>query len=252
MPRLDDALARAAREGADLLITPEMALTGYNIGATAVRAAAEPLHGSMVQALVKMARHHRLAVLAGLPELAEDELIYNTVVLISAQGELIGAARKTHLFGAVDHAQFAAAPSLPAIIEFKGWRIALAICYDIEFPELARAHALAGAEAILVPTANMMPFESIPTRIVPTRAEENGVYIAYANYCGTEGDFDYCGLSCLCALDGADLARAGREETLLFGDLSKQRLAEIRQRTTYLRDRRADLYTGKGIFGDEL
>ena len=97
----------------------------------------------------------------------------------------------------------------------------------------------------------MMPFESIPARVVPTRAEENGVYIAYANYCGTEGDFEYCGLSCLCAPDGADLARAGRDEALLFGDLSKRRLAEIRQRTTYLRDRRADLYTGKGIFGDE-
>jgi predicted amidohydrolase len=246
LSRLDEQAARAASEGAALLMTPEMALTGYCIGAAAVRAAAEPLTGPVVQALAAMARRHRLALLVGLPELAGDGLIYNTVVLLDARGDLLGTARKAQLFGDVDRTQFAAASSLCAPFEFNGWRVALAICYDIEFPELARAHALAGAEAILVPTANMFPFESIPRRVVPTRAEENGVYVAYANYCGSEGDFDYCGLSCICGPDGEDVARAAHEETLLFGDLSKRRLADVREQIGYLRDRRADLYSAGG------
>jgi predicted amidohydrolase len=118
----------------------------------------------------------------------------------------------------------------------------LAICYDIEFPELARTLALAGADAILAPTANMAPYDSVATRLVPARAEENAVFIAYANYVGAEPPFDYFGLSCVCDPTGADIARAGDGETMIFADLDKAALAAARASATHLADRRPELY----------
>ena len=242
LARLDRSAKTAAAAGANLLIAPEMALTGYNIGAAAVRAAAEPLDGPMIAALAQIVVRHRIALLAGFPELGPDGRVYNAAHLVDRHGKSRATCRKTHLYGAVDRAQFAPGAALATPVELDGWSLGLAICYDIEFPELARAQALAGVDAILVPTANMMPFTSVPTRIVPARAEENEVYVAYANYCGAEGDFTYCGLSCVCGPDGADLARAGIGDEMIFADLTKQCLAATRATSTHLADRRPDLY----------
>jgi predicted amidohydrolase len=74
------------------------------------------------------------------------------------------------------------------LVELEGWKLGLLICYDLEFPENARRLALAGAELILVPTANMVPFDFVADVTVRARAFENQCYVAYANYCGHEGD----------------------------------------------------------------
>lgn len=234
--------ARAAAAGAGLLILPEMAMTGYAIGAEAVSAAAEPPGGPTEAALAAIARAQGIAILTGLPQRAPGGGVWNAAVLFDAAGRPLARYAKTHLYGAVDRAQFAAGPALSPVVALGGWKVALAICYDIEFPELARALALAGAEAILVPTANMAPFESVARRIVPARAEENTVFLAYANYSGPEAAFDYFGLSCLCGPDGADLARAGSAPEMIFADLDRARLDTARAAATHLRDRRPDLY----------
>lgn len=242
LARLDADAAKAAAAGADLLMTTEMALTGYAIGPEAVRAAADPEGGPVAAAVGDIARRRGIALLAGFPRLGPDDRVFNTVNLVDHRGVLRASYAKTHLYGAVDRAQFAAGGEIAVPVEIGGWRLGLAICYDIEFPELARALALAGAEAILAPTANMAPFESVATRLVPARAEENAVYLAYANYAGREGDFEYFGLSCVCGPAGADLARAGRGEEMIFADLDKAALAAARTAATHLADRRPELY----------
>jgi predicted amidohydrolase len=242
LERLDRAAASAAAGGADILILPEMALTGYNIGAEAVADAADPERGPIASAVAATAKRHRLAVLAGFPRRAADGRIYNAIQLVDRSGEARACCAKTHLFGAVDRAQFAPGPEIAAPVELDGWVFGLAICYDIEFPELARTLALAGADAILAPTANMAPYDSVATRLVPARAEENAVFIAYANYVGAEPPFDYFGLSCVCDPTGADIARAGDGETMIFADLDKAALAAARASATHLSDRRPELY----------
>jgi predicted amidohydrolase len=242
LARLDADAATAAAAGADLLLTTEMALTGYAVGPDAVRAAADPEGGPLAEAVGDIARRRGIALLAGFPRLGPDGRVFNTVNLVDHRGVLRASYAKTHLYGAVDRAQFSAGAEIAAPVEIGGWRLGLAICYDIEFPELARALALAGAEAILTPTANMAPFESVATRLVPARAEENAVYLAYANYAGREGDFDYFGLSCVCGPNGADLSRAGRGEEMIFADLDKAALAAARALATHLADRRPELY----------
>lgn len=242
LDRLDAVAVQAAAGDAALLIAPEMYLTGYNIGAAAVRAAAQARNGAMLRQVATLARRHGIALLVGFPERGEDGRVHNAVAFLDRTGELRCVYWKPHLYGAVDRAQFSAGDFLASPFDFEGWACALAICYDVEFPELVRAHALSGVELVLVPTANMLPYTGVATRMVPARAEENAIFVAYTNYVGKEGEFDYCGLSCVCGPDGTDLARAGDGEELLFADLSKQLLQETRARSTHLDDRRPELY----------
>lgn len=240
--KLEASATIASASHAQLLITPEMYLTGYNIGATKVRELAEPRDGSMLTSVSEIARRHKIAILVGFPELDADGSIYNAVAFIDEQGALLNLYRKTHLYGDVDRQQFSAGSCLDTPFEFHGWTLATAICYDIEFPEVARHYAQLGVDALLVPTANMTPFDSVATRLVPARAEENGLYVAYANYTGTEGEFKYCGLSCLCGPDGEDIARAGRDSELIFGEISPQTLQARRELSPYLQGIRPELY----------
>ncbi|ASM74515.1 MULTISPECIES: carbon-nitrogen hydrolase family protein [Roseobacteraceae] len=240
---LEDHAAKAKAADCDLLVTPEMYLTGYNIGAARVQQLAQPVTGPSAERVAEIARRNGLAILYGYPEKDPDGgAAFNSVQLIDQSGNRIANYRKTHLYGDVDRAQFQAGDARAPVILWHGWKVALAICYDIEFPELTRAYALGGAELVLTPTANMIPYDSVATRLVPARAEENGLFVVYANYCGTEAAFDYCGLSCVCGPDGRDVARAGRGPGLIVADLDRSEIAQTRQAVRYLTDRRPEIY----------
>jgi predicted amidohydrolase len=233
----------AARDRADLIMTPEMYVTGYNIGVNAVRRLAQPADGRYADKVAAIARRHEISVLYGYPERDGAGRIFNSVRLVDATGSVRSDYRKTHLYGDVDRSQFSAGEARSEIVQFGLWRIALAICYDVEFPELIRAYALDGADLVLVPTANMVPYDAVATGLVPARAQENSLFLAYCNYVGAEGDFSYCGLSCACGPAGEDLARAGRHEELLLADLNHDRIAATRREVHHLQDRRPELYT---------
>ncbi len=251
LARLERAAVRASEAGADILVLPEMALSGYNIGAEAVRSVAEHEAGAIEAALAVIARRNRIGLVAGYPRPNGEGGCLNAARFVGPDGTTLARYAKTHLYGSVDRNQFVEGPALSPVVELGGWRFGLAICYDIEFPETARALALAGAEVILVPTANMWPYASISMRIVPARAEENAVYVAYANYCGGEAEFDYVGLSCICAPTGDELARAGDGEEMLFADLDRAALERARALATHLADRRPDLYAVLANPGDK-
>jgi predicted amidohydrolase len=242
LARLDQAAADATVEGAELLVCPEMFLTGYNIGAAAVSRLAEPRDGRSANAVAEIARKRGIAILYGYPERSADGAIFNTVQLMDVDGGSLGHYRKTHLFGELDRSMFSPAAADSGVVELNGWRLAMLICYDVEFPENTRRLALAGADLIVVPTANMVPYDFVATTIVPARAFENQLYVAYANYCGSEAEISYCGLSCVASPDGKDAARAGRNEALIIGELDRARLSASRSINSYLADRRPELY----------
>ena len=245
--RIDDALdalaeeaGRAYEQGADLLVTPEMFLGGYNIGADQVAAHADVSEPAL-ERLKAIAKAEDIALVVGMA-LPGRLRPHNACIAIDRTGKEVARYHKTHLYGDVDRAQFTAGDALPPVFDLDGWRVALAICYDIEFPELVRSLALRGAELVVCPTANMVPFHSVATRIVPARAEENAICVAYCNYVGSEGQFTYNGLSCVVGPDGADLVRGGEAGGLLFATLDKDALLAAREVQTHLNDRRADLY----------
>lgn len=182
---LDETAARAAAAGAGLLVAPEMFLTGYAIGDDIGRLA-EPADGDSADAVAEIASRHGLAIAYGYPERAADQ-VFNSAQLISADGTRLANYRKTHLFGCFERDHFTPGEQPVVQAELNGLRVGLMICYDVEFPENVRAHALAGTDLLLVPTAQMHPFQFVAESVVPVRAFENQMYVAYVNRVGQEG-----------------------------------------------------------------
>ncbi|MFF0464194.1 carbon-nitrogen hydrolase family protein [Streptomyces mexicanus] len=237
---LDAAAGRAAAAGAALLVAPEMFLTGYAIGDDIARLA-EPAHGEAADAIAELAARHGLAVAYGYPE-RDGEAVFNSAQLISADGTRLANYRKTHLFGCFERDHFTPGEQPVVQAELNGLTVGVIICYDVEFPENVRAHALAGTDLLLVPTAQMHPFQFVAESLVPVRAFENQMYVAYVNRVGREGEFEFVGLSTLAGPDGIARARAGRGEQLVIADADPHLLAASREANPYLKDRRPGLY----------
>lgn len=236
-------MARVARESADrgcgLVVFPELFASGYNIGEQ-IFELAEPAAGPTAEALAAAAVENSIGILAGYPERDADR-VWNAAMLIGPDGVRLANARKTHLFGGEEKRLFAPGEAL-TLARLGDLRVGILICYDVEFPEAVRALALRGADLIAVPTALMRPHDRVAETLVPVRAFENQVYVAYANRCGREGGLEYCGLSCVIAPDGAELARARLAETLLVADVDPAAYTASRDDNPYLSDRRPELY----------
>jgi 5-aminopentanamidase len=200
----------------DVVVFPELFLSGYNIG-DEVETLAEGIDGSLVGALQKMAIKCGLAIITGFAERHGSDL-YNAAIAIDAHGQIIGHHRKVFLFGAKEKQTYRAGTGFP-VFKLAGRNCGLAICYDIEFPEVTRDMKKRGAEIVFVPTANMEPYFEVPTTLVRARALENGVAIVYANLCGMERLQRYTGLSGVALPDGKDLVRAGSDSCVLICDI---------------------------------
>jgi predicted amidohydrolase len=242
LDRLAAAAARARAGGADLLVAPEMFLTGYAIGREAAEAKAEPADGVCAHRAAEIARANGIALVYGYPERGEDGRLYNAAILIDAEGRRLLNYRKTHLFAALDRSMFSAGTGTCETARLGPFTVGLLICYDVEFPEAARALALAGADLIIVPTANMKPYEPVSHLLVPARAYENGIYVAYANRCGREADLAYYGLSSVAGPAGGNLVMARIGEELVFADIDITEIGAARSVNTHLRDRRPETY----------
>lgn len=209
------ALAAAAAMGAALLVLPEVWLPGYNQPDIEVRALA--LDSAPLLRLAAAARTHRTALVTGYAERDGDRL-YNSAACFGPDGVLLLNYRKVQLYGPREAALYTPGTALPTF-NLAGETAAVLICYDVEFAPHIKSLADRGVTLILVPTANMAPFTHVPRATVPAMAACHGVTIAYANYCGTEGDLTYVGLSTIAGPHGEILAQAGETPTLLIAEI---------------------------------
>jgi 5-aminopentanamidase len=239
---LDTECARARASGSELLITPELFLTGYDIG-DRVR---ELARTDLLTPVRETARRNGLALVAGIPE-HRDGSYYNSAFFVDPTGKVLGHHRKTHLFGELDRRYFTAGDRLTSVVDFGGVRIALLICYDAEFPENVRAAALAGADLVAVPTAQMEPYAFVADHLLRVRAWENQLYIAYVNHDGAEGSLRYVGRSSIAGPSGEVLDRVEHGNRLVSATVDTAVVARARRDNPYLLDRRPDLYASAPV-----
>ena len=237
---LESAAAAASAGGASLLITPELFLTGYDIGDEVRRLAREDL----LSDCQGVAAAHRIALIVGYPELAHDGALYNSAAFIGPSGDVLDVHRKTHLFGELDRTYFSAGDKVVSVVDYLDLRIATMICYDVEFPENVRMAALAGAHLIAVPTAQMQPFEFVADTLVRARAWENQVYVAYANHDGVEGSTTYVGRSSIVGPDGSVVDRIESGTGLAWADVDPETVRQGQRANPYLADLRPALHLG--------
>lgn len=228
------ALDRIGAGQADLLILPELFVTGYNIGDRVVDWA-EPRDGPSAQRISDLARTHGIAIHYGYAE-RQGAQVFNAAACYDARGARIGHHRKLLLPPGFEGDHFAQGTGC-TLFRIGGFTVATLICYDAEFPETVRHVADRGADLVVVPTALAAQWGVVARTLIPTRAFENGVHLCYANHCGTENGLAFLGDSCIVAPDGTDLARAGAGECLLAARLDRAAVTAAQARLPYLRDR---------------
>lgn len=240
LARIERAAGAAADRGAGLLVAPELAVNGYGAAAALERIDAGEAHGHL-ERLSAIAGRHGLAIVAGLalPEPSDRPAaggLANAAAFVTGDAPPVVYC-KSHLYGDYERAHFAAADPATVIVAHGGLRIGILICFDVEFPENVRRLARAGADLVAVPTA--LPAgpdaATIARQLVPVRAFENQIFLAYANHCGADAHFSYAGLSVVAAPDGTALAAAPAEgEMLLVAPVEPSRFAQSRARNPYL------------------
>jgi predicted amidohydrolase len=240
---LEHQAAAARANGADLLITPEMFITGYNIGERLnTLARTNPL-----ERLGEIADRHEIAIVAGGPELVINgeghEHIANAAWVVDDQGETLSRHHKMQLYGDLDRRHFQQGDKPFTITEYRGFSVATLVCFDVEFPETVRAAALAGADFVAVPTAQMEPFGFVNDHLISTRAWENSLYIAYVNQIGQDGELEYVGNSVVSDPFGRQLIRGSKDsEELLFATIDAEVLTQAREQNQYLSELRKNFY----------
>jgi predicted amidohydrolase len=239
----------AAARGCELLVLPECASSGYMFDSAeeALPFAEEIPGGPFVRALEEACARLGIHCASGMLE-REGDTLYNAAVLVGPDG-LIGRYRKIHLpYLGVD--RFVARGEELAVFDTALGRIGLEICYDIRFPELTRALALAGAEVIAHPTNWPLAGRFNAEVLTRARSQENRVFLLSANRVGTERWATFCGWSQICDVNGDRLAEAdevGEALLLVELDLEQARSKELNpvpgtHEMDLFGDRRPDLY----------
>jgi predicted amidohydrolase len=246
------AVATAAGHGAQLVVLPELANSGYVFATRAEAfALAEPIpDGPTTAAWAAACARHDLHLVAGIAERSGD-VLYNSAVLIGPGGH-IGTFRKVHLWAA-ENLFFEPGDLGFPVFRTRLGRVGMAICYDAWFPETFRLNALQGADIVCIPT-NWVPIpgqdpkrEAMANILVMAAAHSNSMFIACADRIGTERGQPFVGQSLIVGHTGwpvAGPASPDRAE-IIYAEVN---LSEARRGRNWnafnqvLRDRRGDVY----------
>ena len=245
-----EAVRRAAGEGAQLVVFPELAFTPFYPQAPPtgdVRALAEPVPGPTTERFQALARDLGLVIVINLFE-RDGEATYDCSPVIDADGTLLGRTRMVHIteYPCFHERQYYAPSQLGApVFDTRVGRIGVAICYDRHFPEYMRALALDGADLVVVPQAGVVDEwpEGFFEGEMCTAAFQNGYFVALCNRVGAEARLTFAGESFVCGPEGAVRARAPKgADAVVTAEIDLADAARSHARRVLLRDRRPDLY----------
>lgn len=198
----------AATRGADLVVFPELFLSGYQT--TALDEIALQLDDASITELADLCRSSGTALLTGFVERAPGGF-FDAYLAIDRDGAIKKSIRKTHLFGSEREAFLSGDVLEP--VTLCDTRIGVLTCFELEFPEVSRTLVLRGATLLVAGSANMHPYERDHVIASSARALENRVPVAYANRVGSESGHSFCGSSRIIDRDGSVLASLDCVET---------------------------------------
>ena len=230
-------VAELVPEGADLVVLPEAFARDFGAAGSDVSAFAEPVDGPFATEVDKVAAERGTTVVAGIFEPGEDPgRPFNTLVM---RGAAEAEYRKIHLydsFGYRESDRLTAGPLEPVVVEVGGFALGLMTCYDLRFPEMARALVDRGAEVLVVPAAWVAGPRKVDhwRTLVRARAIENTVYVAAAAQPGPR----YSGHSLVVDPLGDVLAEAGDGPETVTATLEREALAEARRTNPSVANRR--------------
>ena len=243
--KIEELTLRAKHQTADLVIFPELCLTGYVVK-DQLYELAETIPGPSTKSIEELARKTGMHIVFGMPELSEKTraTMYNTAVLVGPEG-IIGKYHKMYLptHSVFEEKRYFRPGYQTAAFETPIGKIGLCICYDLFFPEVTRLTRLAGAQLIVCISASPSVRRSYFEILTAARALENTSYLAYVNLVGVEDGLQFWGGSRLLSPTGDIIARAKYDEedfVLCEVDFNDMKSAEAFIPT--LRDLRPELF----------
>ncbi len=205
---------------------------------------AEYLHGEYVEKVRNIARKNNIYIITGVYEKVKGKSkIFNTVIIVNGEGNLIGVYRKTHLYDAFNFKEsdiYLSSDNKLSLFKIGSFKVGIMVCYEIRFPEIARTLALKGADAIIVPSAWVRGYnkEDQWITLVRARAIENTLYVLTANQIGNV----FTGITAVSDPMGNLIMRASEEEEMITTDISKERIKNVRKLVPVLKQRKPELY----------
>lgn len=230
---------KAADAGAQFVVLPELANSGYVFGdSDEADALAEDLSGEYLEQLVATSKAHDLQIVTGFNERGTG-CRYNSSVCVDGSG-VLATYRKLHLF--YDEKSWFVPGDQLLVLDLPWGRLGMMICYDIWFPEVARALALAGADVLAMPTNWVSSFKRTVhddrgfcqgDYVAMATAAQNGVVMACADRVGVERGVAFLGASIIVGADGWPIAgpASSRDPALLIADVDIESVARARART---------------------
>lgn len=235
---------RAKMAGVDILAFPECLMTPFEKTAEDYVASAQSVDGAFTRSVRQIARSEGIWIVFTMNERhPEGALPYNTALIVDSEGRVRGSYRKTHLYdahGMRESDRMSSGDRYFEPIDTPFGRIGLGICYDLRFPEVARAAACAGCELFILPAAWVDgPSKELHWRtLVTARAIENEMFVAALS----RVDEDRIGCSMVVSPTGEVLARASaHDEELVVADIDRAEVAAARDAMPVFEHRRADL-----------
>ncbi len=239
MAQVRQMATRAAAQGATLLVLPELWSTGYDL--LHAHSLADPPGTGMFADLAALAQEQQIAI-AGSTLARRTDRPTNTATVYSADGCLLATYDKLHLFGLMHEDDYLAAGTALSVFDAPWGRSALAICYDLRFPELFRTYALRGAQLIIIPAEWPLPRLEHWRTLIRARAIENQCFVIGVNRVGTDPQNTFAGHSLVVDPWGEILVEGGTEPELLYATLDLSLTETIRTRMHVFADRRTDMY----------
>ncbi len=231
----------AATPKPDLIILPEMWNTGYAL--TELEQLADPFGERTLSMMSTFAAKHQVNVLAGSVAVRTTAGQFaNRSYVFDRTGACVKQYDKLHLFRLMDEEQFLQQGTQTGDFQLDGIKAGLMICYDIRFPELARALALNGAKVLYVPAQWPKPRLHHWRTLLQARAIENQMYVVACNRVGTSGTTDFFGHSMVIDPWGEVLAEGAEDEAVLRVTLDLNLVDDVRKRIPVFADRRPELY----------
>lgn len=233
---------RAKSAGADWVVFPEVADTGYVM--SAIRESATRWSEGAVPMLQDAARKYSLGIIAGVAERTDDS-IFNSQAVIDCAGEIVARYRKAHLYSPAGEADCFAGGIARTSFAADQANVGLSICYDLRFPELYRAQSVIDGANVLV-NSSAWPFPRIEhLRVLATaRAIENQSYFILANRVGKDDGAIFCGSSAIIDPYGVLIAGASADrEELIVGEVSSEVIRSVRAKIPVFEHRRAHIYS---------
>ncbi len=230
-------IEKAAKKHCDLIVFPELFLTGYSAGEDIKNINFKDISKN-IEEIQGLCKKDNIACVIGFPR-KENSKVYNSACFIDKNGKILYVYDKTHLFG--DEKLVFSKGNKLDVFDSPFGKIGLLICYDIEIPEAARTLAIKGAQIIICISANMKPYDNLHKLNIKSRAIENMIPIIYCNYVGKDKYFEYVGRSNVIDINGNNICKFSRHRKLIYANLDFRNIS-LDENMNYLNNLRIDLY----------